>query len=204
MRRRGEHREVEIKLRVAGAAQARRLLEQHGFRRLGPRVLQDDAILDTAGGRLRKAGVLLRLRRAGKRAALTYKGRAAAGRYKDREEIELALEGAAAARLERLFERLGLRPVFRYQKRRSEYGRPGRPGLIALDETPIGVFLELEGPPAWIDRTARRLGFSAADYITRTYAELYCEHCRRQGRRPGNMLFGAGGGRRLAGAPPIC
>lgn len=189
MRRRGEQREIEIKLAVAGAAQARRLLEQHGFRRLSPGVLQDDAVLDTAAGRLRRAGVLLRLRRAGRTASLTYKGRAAPGRYKDREEIEVALDGAARAGLERIFERLGLGPVFRYQKRRSEYGRPGGPGLIALDETPIGVFLELEGPPAWIDRTARRLGFSPADYITRTYAELYREHCRRLGLRPGDMLF---------------
>jgi hypothetical protein len=34
-----------------------------------------------------------------------------------------------------------------------------------LDETPAGVFLELEGPSRWIDRTARRLGFAESDYL---------------------------------------
>jgi len=52
---------------------------------------------------------------------------------------------------------------FRYEK----YGPPficqiqnvGRGLLIELDETPIGAFVELEGPAEAIDRTATELGF---------------------------------------------
>ncbi|MGH9660150.1 MAG: class IV adenylate cyclase, partial [Bryobacteraceae bacterium] len=83
---------------------------------------------------------------------------------------------------------LGYRPVFRYEKRRAVYN--GRGGLICVDETPIGNFLELEGPPAWIDRTARRLGFRDGDYITASYGELYLDWCRTAGVEPSDMTFG--------------
>jgi len=182
-------REVEIKLPVPSAASARRLLARHGFRLAHRRTLQSDTVWDDPSGRLRRSGVLLRLRQAGRRAWLTYKGPALPGRHKDREELEQPLASQATALLTAVLERLGFRPVFRYQKYRTEY-RPQRgAGLVALDETPIGVFLELEGDPDWIDRTARRLGFSPADYITATYADLYLGHCRRLGRRPGDMVF---------------
>lgn len=185
----GKRREIEIKLAVPSAAAARRLLARHGFRLEHRRTLQSDTVLDDARGRLRRSGALLRLRRAGKCAWLTYKGRALPGRFKDREELEQALTPDAAAFLAAVLKRLGFDPVFRYEKYRTEY-RPSRgAGLVALDETPIGVFLELEGPAAWIDRTARKLGFSEADYIRATYADLYLAHCRRLGRKPGDMLF---------------
>lgn len=191
MKRAEGPREVEIKIAMPGALQARRLLRRHGFRLLRPRVLQDDAVLDDARRSLRRAGCLLRLRRSGAGASLTYKGPAQPGRHKNREEIEIPLPAGAAAAAARILERLGFRTVFRYQKCRSEYVRDGEPGVAALDETPIGVFLELEGPPDWIDRTARLLGFTPRDYITATYAELYVHHCRRHGRKPADMVFEA-------------
>jgi adenylate cyclase class 2 len=58
-----------------------------------------------------------------------------------------------------------------------------------VDETPIGVYLELEGSPAWIDRTAFQLGFADKDYITASYARLYVEWCEARGVAPTNMLF---------------
>ena len=67
---------------------------------------------------------------------------------------------------------------------------PGAPGLkIELDETPVGLYLELEGPVAAIDRGARLLGYDRKDYMTDTYGSLYLAACRRQGRKPGDMLF---------------
>jgi adenylate cyclase class 2 len=111
-------------------------------------------------------------------------------RYKVREEAEfivgdprafLAVAGPA-----------GMRPSFRYEKYRTSYSVPGAGGVhVEFDETPVGVFLELEGPRRAIDRMARRLGYSAADYITRSYAALHFEGCRRRGQRAGDMVFGA-------------
>jgi hypothetical protein len=54
---------------------------------------------------------------------------------------------------------------------------------------PIGTYLELEGAPRWIDRTARALGFGPPDYITASYGRLYLEWCAREGREPSHMVF---------------
>jgi adenylate cyclase class 2 len=88
-----------------------------------------------------------------------------------------------------IIERLGLGPVFRYEKYRTEYRQPGRAGIAMLDETPVGVYLELEGTPHWIDRAARKLGFADKDYITASYARLYLEWCEWHRVRPSDMVF---------------
>jgi hypothetical protein len=69
-------------------------------------------------------------------------------------------------------------------------GKPWAKGLeIDLDETPIGTFVELEGPPRAIDRVAKELGYSKPDYIVTNYLVLYREECRRKGQKPGDMVF---------------
>jgi hypothetical protein len=67
--------------------------------------------------------------------------------------------------------------------------RSGSGGTATLDETPAGVFLELEGEPAWIDEVAGKLGFTEPDYITASYIQLYVNHCKRQGVAPADMVF---------------
>ncbi len=184
--------ETEIKLPAPAAAAARRLLRAAGFRVHRRRVFEDNTLFDTAGLKLRHAGTLLRVRRAGSQFVLTYKGRAqAGGRHKSREELEVKLSDAGA--MAEIIQRLGFHPVFRYQKYRTEYKQHGKSGIATLDETPIGIYLELEGPPAWIDRTARRLGFREEDYITESYGRLYLDWCKQQGRKPADMVFGSGG-----------
>ena len=108
-------------------------------------------------------------------------------RYKEREEIETWLEAGAPFHV--ILERLGFFPMFAYEKRRRTFQRRGEPGHVTLDQTPIGHFLELEGPQGWIDRTAARLGFGPADYITKSYATLYLEDCQKRGVTATNMLF---------------
>jgi len=63
--------------------------------------------------------------------------------------------------------------------------------LIEVDETPVGTYVELEGPPEAIDRAAAALGFARKDYLQKNYLTLYAEECRRKGLAPGNMLFPA-------------
>jgi len=130
--------------------------------------------------------MLLRLRRYGRRLVLTYKGPPQAARHKVREELEVLVSDLDAAAL--ILSRLGLVASFRYEKYRTEFRGPGG-GAVLLDETPIGDFLELEGAPSWIDRTAARLGFGEADYITSSYGTLYVESCRGRGIVPGDMVF---------------
>ena len=180
--------EIEIKLALADAAAGRKLLRGGGFRVSRARVFEANTVFDTDDLTLRNTGRLLRIREAGRIVTLTYKGVALPGRHKQREEVESEIPDAAAMAL--IFERLGYKPVFRYEKYRTEFRERGAGGGTAmLDETPIGVFLELEGAPRWIDRTARRLGFAEAAYVTASYGRLYFEWCQASGETPGHMVF---------------
>jgi adenylate cyclase, class 2 len=132
-------------------------------------------------------GRLLRVREAGRLGILTYKGAEVMGKYKEREELEV--EVSDPRRLTEMLTRLDFLPKFRYEKYRTEYCRPGEAGAAMLDETPIGVYLELEGAPAWIDRNARRLGFAESDYSTASYGSLYGDYCLTHGLPVTNMTF---------------
>ena len=118
---------------------------------------------------------------------VTYKGPPQGGNHKSREEIETAVsDGAAFAQI---LAALGYQPSFAYEKFRTTYKVLGEEGIATVDETPIGDFLELEGPGYWIDQTALRLGFEPADYITSSYATLYEEHRRKDTTVPRDMKF---------------
>jgi adenylate cyclase class 2 len=183
--------ETEIKLAVKSTQAARRLLRAAGFTVSRRRVFESNVIFDTPKLTLRKAATLLRVRKAGGVSTITYKGRPAVARHKSREELELEI--ADAGTMSAIIERLGLSPVFRYEKYRTEYRQSRGAGMAMLDETPVGVYLELEGSPRWIDRTARQLGFSERDYIVHSYARLYLEWCRRERVKAGDMVFGRAG-----------
>lgn len=179
--------ETEIKLRLAGAVRAKRLLASLGFTVTRPRIFEINFVFDTPAGSLRRDRKLLRLRQAGGLHTVTFKGPPAAGRHKSREEAECEYGNPAGMR--RILAGLGFVPVFRYEKYRTELMGADGAGVVMLDQTPIGDFLELEGSPRWIDRTARKLGFAPADYITSSYGRLYLEYCAERGTEPGDMVF---------------
>lgn len=179
--------EIEVKIAVSSAAVARRRIRDAGFRARVPRVLEVNLLWDTPSLELRAQGKLVRLRDAGKISTLTFKGKPVNARHKVREEIETRVENPGA--LDRVFREIGLKPVFRYEKYRTEFTRSKSPGVVTVDETPIGIFLEIEGPARWIDSTARELGFSSDDYITASYGGLYLQYCAAHGIRPSNMVF---------------
>ena len=187
MSRGGSGTETEIKLGLRDAAHGRRLLRACGFRRIRRRVFESNVLYDTPAGELRNRGIVLRVRQVGAMALLTYKGPATTGKYKTREEIEVRF--STAMELQEILGRIGYVPVFCYEKYRTEYQAPDRVGIATLDETPVGVFLELEGPPGWIDQAARDLGFSESDYITISYASLYAKDCSARGASPGCTVF---------------
>jgi adenylate cyclase, class 2 len=113
-------------------------------------------------------------------------------RHKVREELETVLTDASA--LQKIFEGLGLHGWFRYEKFRTPYHLPARHKwakdlLIDFDETPIGTFIELEGPHQAIDQAAHLLGFHPRDFITKNYLVLYLDDCKRQNLQPSHMLF---------------
>jgi len=211
--------EREIKLKIEDAQAFRRLLKKLGAEPVGSgpgRVHEENVIFDTPQGGLAKHGQLLRIRtetlegggksrkaRPKPRVVLTFKRpvpRPAAsdgkgffaGPHKLREEIEMEVTDAAT--LATIFEGLGMAGWFRYEKYRTTFRLPAskawaRGLLIELDETPIGTYVELEGPAGAIDRAAIELGYSKRDYVLKNYLTLYVEQCRRKGIEPAHMVF---------------
>jgi adenylate cyclase, class 2 len=203
------NQEIEIKLAIEDIAALRGQLRKLRAK-AAPRLFERNELYDTPQNDLRGSGRLLRIRietlapgkstrppggtRANSRGVLTYKAPvegidpATPRRYKQREESEINFQ--AADRLEPILRALGFRAGFRYEKFRTGYTLPKLKGLhLDLDETPIGDYLELEGPPAAIDRAAKLLGFTAQNYITATYWDLYVAHCRGHRLDPSNLVF---------------
>jgi adenylate cyclase, class 2 len=60
---------------------------------------------------------------------------------------------------------------------------------LVYDETPIGNFVELEGPPRWINEVAQQLGYARTDYITASYGTLYRRWCEGREEEPGDLIF---------------
>lgn len=211
--------EREIKLKIQDIKAFRRLLKKLGAVPVGAgqgRVHEENVIFDTPQGGLAKHGQLLRIRtetlegsgksgkqRAKPRVVLTFKrpvprpaasdGKGfSAGPHKLREEIEMEVTDAAT--LATIFEGLGMAGWFRYEKYRTTFRLPAskawaRGLLIELDETPIGTYVELEGPAGAIDRAAMELGYSKRDYVLKNYLTLYLEECRSKGIEPVHMVF---------------
>ena len=207
--------EIEIKLPVPDVDALRARLKRLRAREISPRTHEMNTLYDTPNQNLRRRGQLIRMRIERpassfrrKRpsediaAVLTYKGPPHPSRkprrtvrntgirahFKIREEAEVAVAGAGE--MARILRSLGLHPSFQYEKFRTTYALPDIRGLkIELDETPVGIYIELEGRTASIDRAARLLGYARQDYLKVTYGSLYLAQCRRQGRKPADMLF---------------
>jgi adenylate cyclase, class 2 len=163
--------ETEIKLRMAGPVEAREAVSRIGAVLKRARHFEDNLLFDDAAGSLRKGGNLLRLRRTEPGASvLTFKGaRSVVEGIRSREEFESEVADGDA--VETIIRALGFRPAFRYQKYRESHS--WRDVEIVVDETPIGTFLEVEGPLPTIHAAARALGFGTADYVTDSYAGLF-------------------------------
>ena len=180
--------ETEIKLRVPDPAAGLAVIERIGAAPSTERLFEANMVYDTPAGEIRAKGQLLRVREVGDRCVLTWKGPASSGtKHKSREETEVLISDCAA--FDRILRQLGYQPLFRYEKYRTEFTLPHTPGVITLDETPIGCFIELEGAADWIDATASRMGFTEEDYLTLSYGSLYAQHCTSTGVDPAWMVF---------------
>lgn len=173
--------ESEVKLRIARPHDARAALARLGAERVRARHFEDNVLFDDAASSLVSGGRALRVRRTDQGGVLTYKGaRADRDGVKTRPEIETTVADADA--LQGVLQALGFRPVFRYQKYREVYRWDGVE--IVVDETPIGSFLEIEGPVAAIHGAASALGYGPSDYIRDSYADLFFAAGGR-----GDMMF---------------
>jgi len=180
-------REIEIKFRVADVRALVRRLRRAGFRMLTRRTHEMNTLYDLPGEVLRKRKELLRIRRYGSAWTLTHKSGTVRGRHSSRVELETAV--IDGKKMDLILRALGYAPSFRYEKFRAEWA-DGK-GHVVVDETPIGNFCEIEGPPRWIDATAKKLGVTPANYITKNYATLFSEWKRETHGSVEEMTFKA-------------
>ena len=174
-----------MKFQLRNRQELVRKLEEIGGQRLYPETFEDNIVLDRRG-ELRTKGALLRVRKFGRYAIATFKGPVAFdGNVKTREEVQTGVESFELAI--QLFDSLGFKPVFRYQKFREVWRV--REVEVVLDRTPIGDYFEIEGALDVIRTVAEELGMNMEAGIRQSYADLYRQVRRTRADLPENMVF---------------
>jgi len=184
------NRENEIKLAFPSPETAVSRLLAAGAHQVHARAFEDNVLFDLADRQLTKSGRLLRLRDFDGASFLTFKA-PVAGEHRHKVKVEHETAIADPEALRAILLGLGFEAVYRYQKYRATY----RLGAVeaAVDETPIGTFVELEGAPDDVDKAAEALGATPTDFIRATYRELQEKDAAARGVVLGDMLLPAPG-----------
>jgi adenylate cyclase class 2 len=178
--------ETEIKLPFSDLQAAERALQTLPVRLKKEKHFEENLVLDRVNRTLRNEGKLLRVRIVNAKGILTYKGKLSIkDAVRSREEIECEFQ--QPQNLLKILEALGYTISFRYQKYRTLFEVEGLE--ICLDETPIGIFFELEGEIPKIHEYASKLGFDRSQYITDSYSALYFRWCKEKQIEPSHMIF---------------
>jgi adenylate cyclase class 2 len=183
--------ETEIKFAVTDPQALERQLTTLGFTCITPRSFESNTLYDTADRTLRARHELVRIRNYAGHWLLTHKRIPDSGigedRHKHRVETETELSDGES--LAAVFASLGLNPAFRYEKYRTEWS--DSQGHCVLDETPIGTFAELEGPPEWIDQIADQLQIHPTQRMTLSYGRLFDQWRQTTGHPAEDLTFAA-------------
>ena len=175
-------KEIEIKLKVEGFNKYKNILLKNGFKIILKNTFERNLIFDTNNNELKNKKYLLRLRKEENKTILTFKKpiNSIKDEYKKKEEIEVEVSDFEKAKT--ILFNLGFEIKFIYEKYREIYKKDNT--LVMFDKTPIGNYIEIEGEPDDIDKTAILLGFKKDDYINKTYRYLFSET-----KRKGDMIF---------------
>jgi adenylate cyclase class 2 len=181
--------EVEVKFRVADPAALTSRIHGAGFHLETQRTFERNTLYDTPDRRLRAQTIILRVRQYGERWVVTYKclprNHDPGAPHKHRDETETRVQDGEA--IGHIFTQLGFQPAFIYEKWRTEFS--DSTGHCVLDETPIGIYAELEGPPEWIDATAHKLGVESGEFLTLSYGRLFEKWRAESGSPARNLTF---------------
>jgi adenylate cyclase class 2 len=116
---------------------------------------------------------------------ITFKGPVQPSMVKLREELETVVGDGEV--LLHIFDELGLHVWFRYEKYREEFSHEDV--IVAVDETPVGVFVEIEGTENGIMAMADALGRTPDDYVLDSYRGLFLKHREQFGLTGTDMVF---------------
>ncbi len=175
--------ERELKFAVDSLDVVRERLADLGAEEQSPASHERNWVFDR-NDELRDAGSILRLRTDGQGVRLTLKGPVRwEAKLKIREETELEVGDATPMR--KILESMGYSVIRRYEKIRQEWRLEET--ILALDHTPIGDYVELEGGEA--AKLALRLGFRIEEAESLSYLGLYDRYRLRNPDSPLEMLF---------------
>ena len=178
--------ECELKIPVDGLKEIRHRLVGVKAEQLNPSEHEINILFDTASGRLAASGQVLRVRRTGCRNILTFKGPATYdGAVKKRREIEIEI--SSSERISEFLHALGYAPWIRYEKQRESW-RFGET-RVDLDHTPMGDFVELEGPTDSLEATAHRLDLDPERAVAQSYIGLWRDFRRQHPELGRDMVF---------------
>src|ERR1700744_3092946 len=181
--------EIEVTVLVSDREALEQKLPGLGFTRVTARTLERNTLYDKPDRELRNSRQILRIRQYGEKWVVTHKrvpsGSDEEGPHKSRLETETLVEDGPV--MAQIFEALGYGPVFVYEKWRTEWA--DAQGHCVLDETPLGVYAELEGPADWIDATAGKLGIDAGEFIKLSYGRIFEMWKEQSGSPAMNFTF---------------
>jgi adenylate cyclase class 2 len=180
--------ESELKIPVAELEQVRGYLQRARAIVVQTMAREVNILLDTDDNRLRRTGHVLRLRRHGERKLLTFKGPTAfKGAIKERPEYETEISDLESTA--EIFGELGFKVTMKYEKDREEWLLDDV--TVVLDRTPMGSFVEVEGPPEKLHQTAELLGLNIKSAVRESYASLWLAHRERHPELdlPFDMVF---------------
>ncbi|OHA48425.1 MAG: hypothetical protein A2806_03110 [Candidatus Terrybacteria bacterium RIFCSPHIGHO2_01_FULL_48_17] len=174
-------KEIEVKFSVKDFERIRRNLKQRGAKLLW-KGIEQNYFFDTKNRQLKKRREVLRVKKIKKKRKdvflLTFKT-GAKGRdvkFKARDEYEIEINDFLA--MQRILQKLGFHPWFRYQKRR-EHWKLGKLS-IELDEVRGRRFVELEGEKRGIEKLARELTLHWGNSTTKGYLSILNAYARRK------------------------
>ena len=178
--------ETEIKIQIESTGEFIRRVLSYGASCISRRSFEDNILFDFPDDRLKLTHCMLRVRSIDGRGILTYKGAPKPeGIFKSREELEISVESLETA--VEILGRIGMRQGFRYQKYRQEFALDGV--CVAVDETPIGKYAELEGTEDEIINLAGKLCVAESCFIRKSYHALYLDFCSEREITPQSMIF---------------
>ena len=166
-----DNREIEAKFPISSTEDYLPKILEIGAICEQPVQFERNLRFDDKNSSLSQTAQVLRLRDNGGIAVLTYKSdKNSSTSLADREEIETIVEDFERTRL--ILERLGFEVVFIYEKYRSIYSLD-QTGIF-VDHTPIGDFIEIEGPDEeTIRMTAEKIGLSWETRSGKGYRALF-------------------------------
>jgi adenylate cyclase, class 2 len=177
--------EREIKLRFDSVDVAREAVLATGATPLRCRRLQEDYLLDTDDESLRRRRCVLRIRVENGKSRITFKGPVQPSMMKLRDEFETVVGDGEL--LLHIFEELGFHVWFRYEKYREEFSHDDV--TVAIDETPVGTFVELEGSEQGIIATTSAVGRRVEDFLLDSYRGLFLQLRDTYGLTGSDMVF---------------